>query len=120
MLNILRFAHGWLFNQYIINLENNAFIYNPCHPTHFADWLAHQEACIASHDSYRLQRRGNQLYTIIQVEQVFTDSYALRDRRIRLGTGTKRTSFITLRLIEVRSGKTWHSYLTSVLDPTIL
>jgi hypothetical protein len=23
-------------------------------------------------------------------------------------------------LIEVRSGKTWHSYLTSVLDPTIL
>jgi hypothetical protein len=56
----------------------------------------------------------------IQVEQVFTESYALRDRRVRLGTGTKNTPFITLRLIEVRSGKTWHSYLTSVLDPTIL
>ena len=56
----------------------------------------------------------------IQVEQVFTDSYALRDKRVRLGAGTKRTPFITLRLIEVRSGKTWHSYLTSVLDPTIL
>jgi hypothetical protein len=56
----------------------------------------------------------------IQVEQVFTESYALRDRRIRLGAGTKKTPFITLRLIEVRSGKTWHSYLTSVLDPTIL
>jgi Transposase DDE domain len=26
----------------------------------------------------------------------------------------------TLRLIEVRSGNTWHSYLTSVLDPQIL
>jgi hypothetical protein len=25
-----------------------------------------------------------------------------------------------LRLIEVRSGKTWHSYLTSVLDPHVL
>jgi hypothetical protein len=25
-----------------------------------------------------------------------------------------------LRLIEVRSGKTWHSYLTSVLEPTVL
>ncbi|HEY9638459.1 MAG TPA: IS4 family transposase [Coleofasciculaceae cyanobacterium] len=56
----------------------------------------------------------------IQVEQVFTDSYALRDRMIRLGSGTKKTPFITLRLIEVRSGKAWHSYLTSVLDPTIL
>jgi hypothetical protein len=56
----------------------------------------------------------------IQIEQVFTDSYALRDRRVRLGAGTKKTPFITLRLIEVRSGKTWHSYLTSVLDPTIL
>ena len=34
--------------------------------------------------------------------------------------GTKKTPFITLRLIEVRSGKTWHSYLTSVLDPNVL
>lgn len=52
--------------------------------------------------------------------QTFTHSYALRDRLVRLGSGTKKTPFITLRLIEVRSGKTWHFYLTSVLDPTIL
>jgi hypothetical protein len=56
----------------------------------------------------------------LKVEQVFTDSYELRDRKIRLGSGTKKTPFITLRLIEVRSGKTWHSYLTSVLDPKVL
>jgi hypothetical protein len=56
----------------------------------------------------------------IKVEQVFTDSYGLRDRKIRLGSGTKKTPFITLRLIEVRSGKTWHSYLTSVLDTNVL
>jgi Transposase DDE domain len=56
----------------------------------------------------------------IKVEQVFTDSYGLRDRKIRLGSGTNKTPFITLRLIEVRSGKTWHSYLTSVLDPQVL
>ena len=55
-----------------------------------------------------------------QIEQVFTDSYALRDRQIRMGYGTKKTPFITLRLIEVRSKNTWHSYLTSVLDPRIL
>ena len=56
----------------------------------------------------------------LQVKQVFTDSYGLRDRLIRLGSGTQKTPYITLRLIEVRSGKIWHSYLTSVLDPTVL
>ena len=56
----------------------------------------------------------------IKVLQVFTDSYGLRDRRICLGSGTNKTPFITLRLIEIRSGKTWHSYLTSVLDTEIL
>jgi hypothetical protein len=56
----------------------------------------------------------------VQVQQVFTKSYDLRDSLVRLGSGTAKTPFITLRLIEVRSGKTWHSYLTSVLDPTVL
>jgi IS4 transposase len=56
----------------------------------------------------------------IQVERVFTKSYDLRDSLVRLGSGTAKTPFITLRLIEVRSGKSWHSYLTSVLDPTVL
>lgn len=56
----------------------------------------------------------------IQVEQVFTDSYALRDRKIQLGSGTKKTPFITLRLVEIRCAKVWHCYLTSVLDPEVL
>ena len=37
-----------------------------------------------------------------------------------MGSGTAKTPFITLRLIEVRSGKTWHCYLTSVLEPQVL
>jgi hypothetical protein len=56
----------------------------------------------------------------IKLEQVFTNSYDRRDSRIRLGSGTAKTPFITLRLIEVRSDKVWHSYLTSVLDPHVL
>ena len=55
-----------------------------------------------------------------KVLEVFTEGYSLRDRKIRLGSGTKTTPYITLRLIEVKSGKVWHSYLTSVLDPEIL
>ncbi len=38
---------------------------------------------------------------------------------MRLGSGTKRTPYVTVRLIEVRSKKTWHSYVTSVLEPEI-
>jgi len=56
----------------------------------------------------------------IKVLEVFTEGYSLRDRKIRLGSGTKTTPYITLRLVEVKSGKVWHSYLTSVLDPEIL
>ena len=57
---------------------------------------------------------------VIDYQQVFTDSYTLRDRLVRIGSGTKKTPIVTLRLIEIRVGKVWRSYLTSVLDPEIL
>ena len=56
----------------------------------------------------------------LQVQQVFTDSYSIRDRLVQMGYGTEKTPFIKVRLVEIRSSKTWHSYLTSVLDPTVL
>ncbi len=56
----------------------------------------------------------------IEYQQVFTDSYALRDRLVKIGSGTKKTPFVTLRLIEVRVGQVWRSYLTSVLEPEVL
>ena len=37
-----------------------------------------------------------------------------------MGSGTEKAPYITLRLIEIRSKKTWYSYLTSVVDPLIL
>ena len=57
---------------------------------------------------------------VIEYQQVFTDGYALRDRLVQVGSGTKKTPIITLRLIEIRVGQVWHSYLTSVLEPEIL
>jgi hypothetical protein len=56
----------------------------------------------------------------LQFEQVFTNSYSIRDRVVRMGAGTDKMPYVTLRLVEIKSGKTWHSYLTSVLDPLIL
>ncbi len=80
---------------------------------HFSFWLKLIERDI--HLITRLKKGA-----AIQVQQVFTKSYDLRDSLVRLGSGTAKTPFITLRLIEVRSGKTWHSYLTSVLEPQVL
>ena len=54
------------------------------------------------------------------VEQVFTNSYSIRDRTIKMGAGTKTVPCITMRLVEIKAGKVWYSYLTSVLDPLIL
>jgi hypothetical protein len=56
----------------------------------------------------------------ISVNRVLTDSYSIRDRIVRMGAGTDKTPYITVRLVEIRVGKSWHSYLTSVLDPLIL
>ncbi len=54
------------------------------------------------------------------VERVFTNSYNIRDRTVKMGAGNKTIPCITMRLVEIRVGKTWYSYLTSVLDPLIL
>ena len=53
----------------------------------------------------------------VEYKQVFTEGYSLRDRLICLVSGTKKTPFITVRLIEVKVKNTWHSYVTSVLEP---
>ncbi len=52
--------------------------------------------------------------------QVFTSQYNVRDQLIKLGTGRNGTPILTLRLVEIRCGKTWYSYITSVLDPNVL
>jgi hypothetical protein len=80
---------------------------------HFSFWLKLMERDI--HLITRLKKGAS-----IKLEQVFTNSYDLRDSRIRLGSGTAKTPFITLCLIEFRSGKIWHTYLTSVLAPHVL
>lgn len=56
----------------------------------------------------------------IEVQTTLTDSYGLRDRVLKIGSGTKKTPVVTLRLVEIKVGKVWRSYLTSVLDPEVL
>jgi hypothetical protein len=68
------------------------------------------------------------------VESIFTNSYSIRDRIVTMGAGDRETPCISMRLVEIRVGKSWYAcatfsgeaspeklaYLTSVLDPLIL
>jgi len=54
------------------------------------------------------------------VAETLTDTNKVKDYVIFLGTGQNNTPVLKLRLIEVRFGKVWYRYITSVLDPTIL
>lgn len=55
-----------------------------------------------------------------QVIEDFSITHGLTDRLIEVGTDKTGNPKVRLRLIEVRKGKGWYRYLTSVLDPNIL
>ncbi len=54
------------------------------------------------------------------VAETLTNTHRLKDMIIFLGTGENDTPVLKLRLVEVRFGRLWYRYLTSVLDPTVL
>ena len=56
----------------------------------------------------------------IEVVQWLTKTDTVRDSIIHLGSGQNGVPILRLRMVEVRFGRTWYRYLTSVLDPHIL
>jgi len=57
--------------------------------------------------------------TVFTVQQVLIQTAEVRDRVVWLGGGNDRCRHL-MRVIEVRFGRTWYRYVTSVLDPAIL
>jgi hypothetical protein len=55
-----------------------------------------------------------------EVEQILSYDFSLRDRLICFKTDDKEQPLLHLRLVEVRQGKSWYGYITSVLDPQVL
>jgi len=55
-----------------------------------------------------------------EVESLLSSSYAHKDQVILLGAKRKNAPQVRLRLIQVRFGEIWYSYLTSVLEPKVL
>jgi len=61
--------------------------------------------------------KSNLAYTVLQE---FSLTHGLRDRLIVVGKDAHGEPLVRLRLIEVRKGKGWYRYLTSVLEPEVL
>jgi hypothetical protein len=55
-----------------------------------------------------------------EVERILSYDYCLRDRLICFKTADKEQPLLHLRLVEIRQGKSWYGYITSVLDPQVL
>ena len=51
---------------------------------------------------------------------ILSQSATHKDTLIRLGTGYQGNPILELRLIEIRHGKSWYRYLTSVVDLNVL
>ncbi len=58
--------------------------------------------------------------TKIEVVKVLTSTDTVKDLIVILGSGQNDTPKIKVRLVEIRFGRVWYRYITSVLDPTIL
>ena len=56
----------------------------------------------------------------IEVVHRFSYTDSVKDLIVRLGTGQNGAPILTVRVIEVRFGKQWYRYMTSVLDPEVL
>lgn len=68
-----------------------------------------------SHFITRLKAKAS-----IKYLKIFIYDHSVKDRLIQLGTIRRGAPVLTLRLIEIKVGKTSYSYITSVLDPQIL
>jgi hypothetical protein len=77
---------------------------------HFQFWAQ----LIKAQVSFICRLKAGASYT---VEQVFTNSQQVIDQLIVLGVKRKSAPQLRLRLVQVRFGSTWYSYLTSVVDP---
>lgn len=61
--------------------------------------------------------KSNLAYTVIRDLSL---THELKDQLIQLGNGTKDKPLIQLRLIQLRKGKGWYRYLTSVSNPEVM
>lgn len=75
------------------------------------------EQLIQAQSDFITRLKSNAKYESISI---LSQSSTHRDTLIRLGTGYQGNPILDLRLVEIRHGRSWYRYLTSVLDPDVL
>ena len=75
------------------------------------------EQLILAGSDFITRLKSNAKYESISI---LSQSSTHRDALVRLGTGYKGNPILDLRLIEIRHGRSWYRYLTSVLEPDVL
>ena len=75
------------------------------------------EKLILAQSDFITRLKSNAKYESISI---LSQSSTHRDTLVRLGTGYQGNPILDLRLVEIRHGRSWYRYLTSVLDPHIL
>ena len=58
--------------------------------------------------------------TKIEVMKRLSNTDSVKDTIVRLGSSQNGALILTLRLVEIRFGKQWYRYMTSVLNPEVL
>ena len=75
------------------------------------------EKLILAQSDFITRLKSNAKYESISI---LSQSSTHRDILVRLGTGYQGNPILNLRLVEIRHGRSWYRYLTSVLDPNVL
>lgn len=75
------------------------------------------EQLIELHSDFITRLKTNAQYKSVSL---LSQSSTHKDTLIRLGTGYQGNPILDLRLVEIRHGRSWYRYLTSVLDPNVL
>ena len=75
------------------------------------------EQLIELHSDFITRLKTNAQYKSVSI---LSQSSTHKDTLIRLGTGYQGNPILDLRLVEIRHGRSWYRYLTSVLDPNVL
>ena len=75
------------------------------------------EQLMLAQSDFITRLKSNAKYESISI---LSQSSTHRDTLVRLGTGYQGNPILDLRLVEIRHGRSWYRYLTSVLEPNIL
>lgn len=107
-------AHDCQFLGHLLNLATAKTLLLLDRGFYDFEWWAQ---LIAKQVHFICAAKSNLVYTVVKDLSL---THGLKDRIVEIGKDPQGNPVVRLRLIEVRQGKGWYRYLTSVLEPEVL